>query len=171
MHYSIPHEHIKHQVEVRITRQMIEVFYKHSRICSHPRLFGHPGQYSTQQIHMPKDHQDYLSWDRKRFLNWSKKIGTQTSIVIERLFDSFKVEQQAYQRAMAILKLGDKFGIDRLEGACQKALTLTPTPTLKIIKSILATSQDKMTNQKTTEKAPSPYGFTRGADYYGGSKK
>jgi transposase len=170
MHYSIPHEYIKHQVEVRITRQMIEVFYKHSRICSHPRLFGHPGQYSTQQVHMPKDHQDYLSWDRKRFLNWSKKIGTQTSIVIERLFDSFKVEQQVYQRAMAILKLGDKHGIDRLEGACQKALTLTPTPTLKIIKSILVTAQDKMTNQKTTEKAPSPYGFTRGADYYGGSK-
>jgi transposase len=172
MHYSVPHEYIKHQVEVRLTRQMIEVFYKHTRICSHPRLSGTPGQYSTQQGHMPLNHQAYLSWDKQRFINWSIKIGVHTHTVIERLFSTFKVEQQAYQRAMAILKLGDRYGIDRLEGACRKALTFTSAPTLKVIKSILSTSQDKVHDEKRdTNQSSSPFGFTRGADYYGGGKK
>jgi hypothetical protein len=119
-----------------------------------------------------KINRPYLSWDKQRFINWSIKIGVHTHTVIERLFSTFKVEQQAYQRAMAILKLGDRYGIDRLEGACRKALTFTSAPTLKVIKSILSTSQDKVHDEKRdTNQSSSPFGFTRGADYYGGGKK
>lgn len=52
MHYSVPHEYIKHQVDVRLTQRVVEVFYHHRRIASHPRKYGHPGQYSTYEIHM-----------------------------------------------------------------------------------------------------------------------
>ncbi|MBT9144040.1 MAG: hypothetical protein DDT29_02454 [Dehalococcoidia bacterium] len=47
MHYSVPYEYIKLKVDVRMTRNVIEVFFKNLRICSHPRLHGRPGQYST----------------------------------------------------------------------------------------------------------------------------
>src|SRR5690606_23251629 len=47
MHYSVPYEYIKHKVDVRITRGVIEVFYNHHRICSHPRMYGRPRQYHT----------------------------------------------------------------------------------------------------------------------------
>ena len=59
MHYSVPYEYIKHKVDVRMTRNVIEVFFNNLRICSHPRLHGRPGQYSTVVDHMPEDHKKY----------------------------------------------------------------------------------------------------------------
>jgi transposase len=59
MHYSVPYEYIKHKVDVRVTRNVIEVFFNNHRICSHPRLHGRPGQYSTNEAHMPEDHKSY----------------------------------------------------------------------------------------------------------------
>ena len=56
MYYSVPYEYIKYKVDVRITRSIIEVFYKKKRICSHRRLYGNPGQYSTNMDHMPLNH-------------------------------------------------------------------------------------------------------------------
>lgn len=68
MHYSIPYEYIKHLVDVRVTKNVIEVFYSNHRISFHRRLYGRPGQYSTIEEHMPQNHQNYLQWDAKRFI-------------------------------------------------------------------------------------------------------
>jgi len=38
--YSVPFEYIRRQVDVRITKNTVEVFYAGNRICSHPRLYG-----------------------------------------------------------------------------------------------------------------------------------
>jgi hypothetical protein len=57
-----------------------------------------------------------------------------------------------------------------LEAACTKALTYTPNPSFKSVKTILATGQEKI-NPDTLPKPKtetSDYGFTRGANYYGG---
>ena len=52
MQYSVPYEYIKQKVDVRLTRNMVEVFYNQNRIASHRRLYGHPGQYSTVESHI-----------------------------------------------------------------------------------------------------------------------
>lgn len=74
--YSIPYEYVKKKVDVRYTKSMIEVFYKGSRICSHKRLYGRRGQYSTTIDHMPANHQLYSEWDSARFLKWASGIGS-----------------------------------------------------------------------------------------------
>lgn len=38
MHYSVPYPYIKFLVDVRVTHNVIEVFFNNNRICSHPRL-------------------------------------------------------------------------------------------------------------------------------------
>jgi transposase len=55
-YYSVPYEYIKHQVDVRLTGRMVEIFYNGVRICSHPRLMGNLGQYRTVDEHMPPKH-------------------------------------------------------------------------------------------------------------------
>ena len=67
MYYSVPYEYIKHKVDVRITRSIIEVYYKKKRICSHRRLYGNPGQYSTNMDHMPLNHKKAGEWNGDRF--------------------------------------------------------------------------------------------------------
>lgn len=170
MHYSIPYEFIKHRVDVRMTRNVIEVFYNNNRVCSHPRLHGKPGQYSTVEDHMPENHKKFIQWNANRFISWAQSVGTHTAVAVQAILTSHKVEQQGYRSCMALLKLADKHGVVRLEAACAKALSYTPRPSFQSIKTILATGQDRLGAQPET-KEPSPssesHGFIRGADYYG----
>jgi transposase len=171
MQYSVPYEYIKQKVDVRVTRNVIEVFYHNTRICSHKRLYGYPGQYSTIESHMPEEHQEYLKWDGNRFIQWAEKIGTSTAITVKSILASFKVQQQGYKSCMGLLKLADKYSVERVEAACKKALSYTPHPSYKSIKNILATGQDKVSepSMKDSSKQSNPdeYAFIRGADYYG----
>ena len=168
MQYSVPYEYIKQKVDVRLTKKMVEVFYNQNRIASHRRLYGHPGQYSTVEAHMPEDHQKYLQWDGDRFIRWAESIGPATAITVKGLLTSHKIQQQGYKSCMGLLKLADKYSVIRLENACVRALTFTPQPSYKSIKNILVTGQDKLEIAPEEKKPVSnEYGFTRGAEYYG----
>ncbi|PYG83886.1 transposase [Ruminiclostridium sufflavum DSM 19573] len=167
--YSVPYEYIRQKVDVRITRNVIEVFFEGHRISSHPRLYGRNGQYSTIEAHMPPDHQKYVSWNGERFRIWAGKIGTNTATVVNSFLTSHKVEQQGYKSCMVLLKLADKYSIERLEAACTKAIYYTPVPSLKSIQAILKSGQDKAEANGKPAETPSKtseYGFTRGAEYY-----
>lgn len=173
MHYSIPYEYIKCQVDVRITSKVIEVFYKGLRICSHPRIHGRVGQYSTTVQHMPESHQKYMEWNGARFISWAESIGTETTAVIKGILAAHKVEQQGFKSCMGVLKLADKYSTLRLKAACKRALSYTANPSYKNIASILQTGQDKYPVDKNETPLPkdsltNQYGFTRGAGYYGG---
>jgi transposase len=172
MHYSVPYEYIKHKVDVRVTRNVIEIFYNNHRVCSHPRLYGRLGQYSTVEAHMPENHQNYVQWNAERYIAWAQKIGPNTTVTVKAILSSHKVEQQGYKSCMALLKLADKYSVSRLEGACKKALSYTPHPSFKSVKTILSTGQDKVTGEQSakTNETSANFGFTRGADYYGRNK-
>lgn len=166
--YSVPYEYIKQKVDVRLTSHTVEVFFEGNRIASHPRLYGHPNQYSTLETHMPPDHQKYLQWNGERFLRWAEQIGENTEAVIRHFLAMHAVEQQGYKACMALLKLTDKYPPERLENACRKALSYTPQPSYKSIQSILKSGQDKLLldEPEPTVKKASQYSFTRGAEYY-----
>jgi len=119
------------------------VFYNELRICSHARLRGKPGQYHTIPEHMPEQHQKYLAWNAARFITWAQSIGSNTEAVINAILTCHKIEQQGYRACMGVLKLADRYGAERLEVACQRALTYTPSPTYKNIDSILKSGQDR----------------------------
>ena len=167
MLYSVPYEFIKRKVDVRVTETTIEIFYKHNRVASHRRLFGRKGQYSTVTEHMPEDHQKYLEWNGDRFRKWAERIGLNTYKVVNAILSSQRVEQQSYRSCMGLLKLADKYSVDRLEAACKKALSYTDSPSFKSIKNILAAGQDKSEKTDTTSTdTHNKHALTRGADYY-----
>ena len=167
MLYSVPYEYIKRKVDVRATEKIIEIFYNHSRIASHKRLYGRKGQYSTFVQHMPEDHQKYLEWNGDRFRKWAKNIGENTYQVVDGILTSKRVEQQTYRSCMGLLKLADKYSAEQLEAACIKALGYTAVPSYKSIKNILVAGKGKTNPEETkSESTSNKYGITRGADYY-----
>lgn len=167
MLYSIPYEYIKRKVDVRVTDTTIEIFYNHNRIASHKRLYGRKGQYDTILEHMPQDHQKYLEWNGDRFRKWAERIGNNTYKVVDAILTSKRVEQQSYKSCMGLLKLADKYSVERLESACKKALGYTASPSYKSIKNILTAGQDKsVTEEPKTTTTQNKHGITRGADYY-----
>ncbi|WP_242999242.1 Mu transposase domain-containing protein [Enterocloster lavalensis] len=173
MLYSVPHEYIKRKVDVRVTDKTIEIFYNHNRIASHRRLYGRKGQYSTITEHMPPSHQQYLEWNGDRFRKWAERIGSSTYQVVDAILTSKRVEQQSYRSCMGLLKLADKYSVDRLEAACRKALSFTATPSYKSIKNILDTGSNQaempdrgVATDRHTDSGKSSHALTRGADYY-----
>jgi transposase len=169
--YSVPYEYIKQKVDIRTTRNVVEVFFESNRICSHVRLTGNQERRSTQETHMPPNHQQYIQWNGEKFREWASKIGENTAAVIEVTLFGYKVEQQGYKNCMALLKLADKYTPQRLEAACAKALTYTSRPNYKNIQTILKSNQDRISDASADVSGTNEFGFTRGADYYKGGKK
>lgn len=169
--YSVPYEYIKRKVDVRSTANVVEVFADGNRICSHVRRFGRAGQYTTVESHMPHSHQQYIQWNGDRFRSWAAKTGVNTTFVIESILNRYAVEQQGYRACMSILKLSESYTPERLEAACEKALSYTPQPNYKNIQAILKSGQDKISAEFSADASPSEFGFTRGSDYYGKGDK
>jgi len=109
-YYSVPHEYIRHQVDVRVTSRVVEVFYNGLRICSHLRLTGYHGQYRTIDEHMPPKHRKSSDWNGERFISWAQTMGPNIAEVIRSVLAGCKVEQQGYRTCMGILKMSDKYG-------------------------------------------------------------
>jgi len=170
-YYSVPYEYIRQKVNIRITRNVVEVFFEGNRICSHVRITGKKEQYRTTEAHMPPNHKQYTQWNAESFREWALKIGANTAAVIKAIIAGYKVEQQSYKTCMAVLKLADTYTPERLEAACAKALSYTPRPNYKNIQSILKSGQDKISLATSSESGKNEFGFTRGADYYKGGKK
>ena len=173
MNYSVPYEYIKQKVDVRLTSSTVEIYFCGTRVASHLRLHGRPNQYSTLEDHMPPEHTAYLQWNGDRFLRWAASIGENTAAVVRVFLTAHKVEQQGYKSCMTLLKLSEHYSSRRLEDACRKALTFTPSPSLKSVQAILKSEQDLLQTD-----APEPdqaqqkaHKFTRGAEYYKRGKK
>jgi len=156
-------------MDVRITNMTVEVFYEGHRVCSHPRTYGKPGQYKTIPEHMPQKHKNHMEWNAGRFISWAESIGQQTKTVIQSILTTHKIEQQGYRACIGVLKLADKYGVKRLESACERALSYTPTPSYRNIDSILKSGSDKLTTASAQPAKPveDDHSFIRGAEYYG----
>lgn len=72
MYYSVPYDYVREQVDVRLTTDLIEVYFKDTRIASHKRLNGEIGQFSTNIDHMPDNHRLYLEHNPENNREWQK---------------------------------------------------------------------------------------------------
>ena len=171
-YFSVPYKYIGKKVDLRITKNVIEIYYEGLRICSHRRPDGFQGKYNTDISHMPEKHQKYMEWNGERFRKWAEKTGPSTLAVVEYFLSSVKVEEQAYKTCNALLHLADKNGVERLESACAKVLSFTIRPSYKAVQSVLKSGMDILAKDAPSEKKDPvlQYGFLRGAGYYGGDR-
>ncbi len=170
--YSVPYEFIGHTVDIRYTSKTIEVFFQNNRIASHVRRHGACDPQVLAE-HMPENHQRYLAWNKETFLEWAHGVGQATLTVMQSFLSSVKVEQQGFKVCGSLMKLADRHSVNRIEDACKRALSYTPSPSIKSIQTILKTGQDKVKSETESEKPKSNgrYGFTRGAEYFGGGNR
>lgn len=163
--YSVPYEFIGKKVDIRAAENSIEVFYHGDRIASHVRKMYAPEPIYLPE-HMPENHRKFLEYNTESFLYWGKSMGHSTHLVIKHFLFMHKVEQQGYKSCASLMKLADRYGTDRLENACAKALSYTPNPSLKNISTILKNGQDKVVltseSARVSNKESLKYGITRG---------
>ena len=168
--YSVHYAYIGKEVDVKMTKSNIQIFYQQKLLASHTRLYTY-NAYSTMEEHMPPQQANFGKWNKKRFLNWAQSIGHSTYKVIFNVFECYKVEQQGYKSCFSILKLKDTYGKDRLEKACAIALTRTENPRYRQLNMILTSCIDLDEKNVQSAKQESMldlenFSFVRGGKYY-----
>ncbi|MGB4988880.1 MAG: IS21 family transposase [Pyrinomonadaceae bacterium] len=163
-YYSVPAAFVKREVEVRLTAQTIECFSGGKRIAAHARS-SLQGAHSTQTEHMPKAHRAHLEWTPGRFLSWAGEIGEATRELVQHLLWTRPHPEMGYRSCLGLLGLKKRFGAERLEAACQRALD-NGTPARRSVLSILQNGLDRLPPAEETEQPLPAHGNIRGSSYY-----
>jgi len=165
-YYSVPHALIKKQLDVRITRNTIELFNRGKRVASHRRSYQ-KGRHTTVSAHMPESHRQAGDWSPERLSNWAAKTGPATEKLIQTVLMSRKHPQQAYRSCLGILRLGKAYSDARLEAACRRRALILGSHSYKSIESILKHRLDDKPIAEQQELAlPEDHDNIRGPSYY-----
>jgi transposase len=163
-YYSVSHTLIHKEVYVRATQSTIEIFFNNRRVASHRRTHA-PGRHTTLSEHMPPAHQKYLEWSPDRFTRWAQSIGPNTVQLVQALLDSRPHPQQAYRSCLGLLGLGSRYGEQRLEAACARALR-AGIHSYKGVKNILDAKLDQVEPEEAPTLVPKTHENIRGQTYY-----
>ena len=163
-YYSVPYQHARRVVEICATSKTVECFSKGERIASHTRSHKKYG-FTTLPEHMPKAHQEHAKYSPSYIKNWAKKIGEQTAAFIEHMMRSRAFPQQAYRACYGLLRLSHRYGEERLEKACTKALLIHATR-YQQVESILKNQLEEVPVHQTNTVSLSAHDNIRGANYY-----
>ena len=166
--YSVPFDLIGEEVDIRLTKDMVEVFFHGSRVASHKRVAKQLRNPVVQPEHMPMEHRKYLSYNADEFIRWSKTVGPYTTSVVEKFLTFGSEPEQGYKSCASLTRLGDRYGIERLEKACERVLSYTTQPSIRNISTILKNGQDRVhpAGQMPETVQPRSHGITRGAAYF-----
>lgn len=141
-YYSVPWKHKGRRVTIIYTATMVEIYYNNMRIASHSRDRTVNG-YSTIEEHRAPQHKFYADWSPQKFINWGHKVGTSVKIMIEKILKSRQYPEQAYKVCLGILNLPKKYGDDRVNSACKRAIQYDNI-SYKAVKRILEKGLDKL---------------------------
>lgn len=149
MRYSAPCAYIGEELDLRVTDDIVAVYFKGELVCTHAKLKGRIGRYATDEAHMPehlRKSTDRL-WSASGFAAWARRVGPATARAVEAIIDSKLVVEQAYRSCRGLKALADRKGNDILEEACRQACELAKVPSYTQIKNLLAAIEDKPLTQ------------------------
>lgn len=122
-YYSVPYTLIRQEMMARYTRESVELFHKSRRVAVHIRSFQ-KGRHTTIVAHRPPAHVKYLEWTPERILSWAGTIGPHCSEAARLLMTSKAFPEYAFRPCMGLIRLGKRYGNERVDNACLKALKL-----------------------------------------------
>uniref|UniRef100_UPI003BEF16F2 IS21 family transposase n=1 Tax=Burkholderia arboris TaxID=488730 RepID=UPI003BEF16F2 len=165
-YYSTPHQLVRQEVHARVTRFGVEILHGGKRVAAHARS-RLKGKYTTVAEHMPAAHRAHMEWTPGRLLSWGASIGAGAEAIVKHLLTSRPHPEMGYRACLGLLSLSRKYGKERLEAACQRALVIG-APTQKSVRNILQSGSDRqpLTQRRTTESQSPLHENVRGPEYY-----
>ena len=162
--YSIPYQYAGKRLDLRVTANVIEVFYDRDRIASHFRNYLNHVRYTTLPEHMPSNHRAMADWTPERFEAWGRKFGPGTEEYIRFLMNKREHPEQAFKTCAGILRIGESLSIADMEDACRTAMEQN-VYSYKYF-NMLVKRMDAASRKKPS--APIRHQNLRGGSYYGG---
>jgi len=143
--YSVPYRLIGERLWLRATPTAVQLFEGHTMVATHPRLG--PGERSTVDDHLPPEALAHKrrtpAWCRER----AEAVGSSCRAVIEALFADRVLDN--LRAAQGVLRLGERYGHERLEAACERAVAFD-NPRYRSVKTILERGLDQQPDEPPT---------------------
>jgi transposase len=138
--YSVPYQLVGRHCDIRVTATIVEVLHKGRRVASHPRS-GKQRQFSTEPAHMPESHRRHAEWTPGRIVAWAERSGPATGELVTEIMASRPHPEQGFRSCLGIMRLGRRYGDDRLEAAAVRALAIR-AHSYRSVESILKAGLD-----------------------------
>ena len=122
-YYSVPYRLIGKTVDLRLTRHMVEVYYRGQAVATHLRPDG-PRRFVTDPAHRPERHRAVIELNHERLLERAEAIGPATAAVLREQVHRRAHPDEALRASLGILRLAHDFSTAALERACGHAVEL-----------------------------------------------
>lgn len=165
-YYSVPFQHVGKKVKVFYDPRVVEVYLDGQRIALHVRK-SHNKAYTTLAEHMPPHHlrmQQIKGFNREDLLAQAARIGTAAVQAATLMLENSIYIEQNYKACFGMLMLQKKYGRERLEAACSRALQGSRI-NYTMIRNILEAGLDKQPARLEDRPLPS-HDNIRGKDHY-----
>jgi transposase len=159
----VPHAFVGQSLDARITIRAVELLARGNRVASHMRSTRR-GAFTTITAHMPAAHRAHLEWTPQRLIDWGRRIGLATGEVVTRVLQERKHPEHGYRACLGLLGLAKRFGVLRLEAACQLALSLGAYQ-YRHVRDVLRNNRDRVDAANTEWTSPD-HANVRGPGYY-----
>lgn len=162
--YSVSQRQVGQQVEMRATANTVEVLLRGERIAVHVR--GHDvGGKTTNPDHLPVAHRKHLEWTPERIHVWAAEIGSAATALVAAILDARPHPEQGHRSCLGLLRLQKRYGSDRLERGCARAL-YAGARSYTHVSAILKAGLDRLDLVPSAEPLPVVHENLRGATYY-----
>jgi len=143
--YSAPFRLSGKTLWLKATDSTMRIFHNYRLVATHPRL-TRPGERSSVDAHLPPNALAYKMRDPQWCLKRARAVGPCCTQLIETLFADRVLDN--LRAVQGIMGLGDKYGAQRLEDACRRALFFD-NPRYRAVKTILKKGLDQQPDQQT----------------------
>ncbi len=163
--YSVPFRLVRQKVDIRATASTVEIYHGGRRVAAHGREWGQR-RYVTDPAHMPPSHRAHAEWSPSRLVAWAGSAGPSVAALAERLLAAKAHPEHAYRSCLGLMSLGRRYGPERLDAACARALAAGAV-SYSSVKSILAENLDRVP-LRPAEALPTPpeHENLRGRSYW-----
>jgi transposase len=162
-YYSVPFEHVGRKLEAHVYERVVQLYQGVRLLVTHPRA-TRPGQRITQPEHYPKDKLIYLMRTPDFCVRKAQGIGPSCAEVVRVLLSERPLDQ--LRSVQGIIGLSDRYGSERVEAACRRALYFGDAR-YRRIKKILKAGLDALPILlESSEPEPRRYEFARTAQEF-----
>ena len=160
----MPYHLVREKVELRFDARTVEVYHEGVRVAVHVRSRGR-GRATTLEEHMPAKHRHVASWTPERIAGWAAKTGPETAALCRAVMAARPHPELGFRSCLGVLRLGDRYGPERLEAACSRAHAMGAT-SYRSVRSILERGLDREAVGDAAVPPALTHANVRGADYY-----
>lgn len=165
-YYSVHFTHTGKKVRVLYDSDSVEIYLDGQRIACHQRERT-ASKYHTLPDHLPQAHAQALAcrgWTEDELLAAALRVGPRTHEAARRILSSNIYAVQNYKSCNGMILLHKKYGIQRLEAACERVCGASRV-TYTMIRNILERGMDRLPQKPSGPSLPDHHNI-RGPGHY-----